>query len=384
MNFLQKLTLYLSLYFTLSTSLFAQVVDIPDPNLRAAIRDTLSLPNDAPLTQDHMLKLKRIGHKLRGISNLVGLEHATNLESLALHVNEITDIRPLAGLTKLFHLNLRNNEIVDISPIANLTALKDLRLRNNRIVDVTPLANLWRLEYLGLHNNHVSDVAPIANLQRLKHLDVSRNPAFDYTSLDALTLDHFIYDQTCEISPSNVRERIYNRAFPSIVSPWVGPRVLNRPDLSDIEKEATHDLWWSVWFGLRMKITPEGRLIIGNIDEAIRSRDEYLVHNPNMVFLTAVKLLTFPSVWFPPEWPHWINYNPNAYANTVNFTHPEVQDVVVDQALAVAGCGLLDGIFIDHWNEEIHYLKGHGPSLEDEIVARVNIRHLSKISIHLA
>ncbi|MDE0299087.1 MAG: leucine-rich repeat domain-containing protein [Candidatus Poribacteria bacterium] len=113
MNFLQKLTLYLLLYFTLSTSLIGQAVHIPDPNLRAAIRDTLSLSDDAPLTQDHMLKLKRIGYKLRGISNLAGLEYATNLESLALHVNEITDIRPLAGLTKLFHLNLRNKDWAD-------------------------------------------------------------------------------------------------------------------------------------------------------------------------------------------------------------------------------------------------------------------------------
>ena len=35
------------------------VVEVPDPNLRQAIRDTLSLPDEVPLTQLEMLRLQQ-------------------------------------------------------------------------------------------------------------------------------------------------------------------------------------------------------------------------------------------------------------------------------------------------------------------------------------
>ena len=44
MKFRQRITLSLLLYIVLGSAAFAQVVEIPDPNLRAAVRDTLNLP----------------------------------------------------------------------------------------------------------------------------------------------------------------------------------------------------------------------------------------------------------------------------------------------------------------------------------------------------
>ena len=62
----------------------AQVVDIPDPNLEKAIRETLELPNGTPITQQQILQLTRLEAKEKQIENLTGLEYATNL----------TDLRP--------------------------------------------------------------------------------------------------------------------------------------------------------------------------------------------------------------------------------------------------------------------------------------------------
>jgi hypothetical protein len=149
---------------------------------------------------------------------------------------------------------------------------------------------------------------------------------------------------------------------------------LNRPELSDIENLASHDLWWSnPRFQLRFKHTSDGVQLVGDMDDAIRRRDEYLRYNPNMLFLVEIRLLTFPTAWYPGDWTHWITYDTDAPRNTVDFSHPDVQDIIVDYALAVEDCGLFDGVFFDHWNEEIHYLKGHGPTLEDELRARVSI-----------
>ena len=48
MNFRQKLTPYFLLYIVLGSPAFAQVVDIPDVNLRAAIAEALNIAHDTP------------------------------------------------------------------------------------------------------------------------------------------------------------------------------------------------------------------------------------------------------------------------------------------------------------------------------------------------
>ena len=374
--------LFLILLIALSIAADAQDIHIPDANLRAAIHETLNLPENTPLTREHMLSLTRIGYKLRGIKDVTGLEYATNLESLALHVNEITDIRPLAGLTRLYHLNLRKNKIVNITPLANLTRLSDLRLQNNLIIDVTPLARLRRLNHLDLFGNRVVDVSPLANLQHLTHLNVARNPATDYSALESLPLTTFVYDECCEHAPFPLHNRIHGRNFPSLFAPWGNRPILNL-DINELPIEAhvaKHDSWWDVpQFGLRYKISPDGQKMIGNIHAAIRHRETYLAYNPNMIFLVGVEMLTFPRHWFPEDWPHWLTHSPDTYRRTPDFTHPKVQDFIVDRALAVQRCGLFDGIFFDHGNEEINYLKPHR-TLEQELVARETI--LQRIRAH--
>lgn len=79
----------------------AQVVNIPDPNLRQVITETLKLPTGQPITQQDMLKLTELDGRQKNITYLTGLEHATNLEHLYLVVNAIENLQPLAGLMQL-------------------------------------------------------------------------------------------------------------------------------------------------------------------------------------------------------------------------------------------------------------------------------------------
>ena len=51
------------------------------------------------------------------ISDLTGLEHATQLTRLDIADNEIGDISPLAGLTNLTILFLAENPIIDMAPL---------------------------------------------------------------------------------------------------------------------------------------------------------------------------------------------------------------------------------------------------------------------------
>ena len=84
----------------------AQVVDIPDSNLRQLIRETLQLPDRTPITQQEMLRLGFLdAGGDHGIADLTGLQYATNLWGLDLYHNPIVDISPLAHLTKLEGFN---------------------------------------------------------------------------------------------------------------------------------------------------------------------------------------------------------------------------------------------------------------------------------------
>ena len=107
----------------------SQVVDIPDPNLRAAIAEALHKgPGDA-ITRAEMQTLRELQAQDREITDLHGIAFAINLTRLNVSNNTISDISPVASLTNLRDLFLGNNALSDISPLANLTNLSGLVLR---------------------------------------------------------------------------------------------------------------------------------------------------------------------------------------------------------------------------------------------------------------
>ena len=171
--------------------------EIPDANLRAAIEQELGLPSGAPITEEDMRRLAELeidGENLtRGISNLTGLEYATNLVFLFLRNNAITDLSPLAGLTKLEELHLSNSEprdislLIDLSPLAGLNNLYSLELGNNAITDLSPLTGLTKLEELELYGNAITDLSPLTGLNNLVTLILSGNAITDLSPLAGLT-----------------------------------------------------------------------------------------------------------------------------------------------------------------------------------------------------
>ena len=167
----------------------AQVVDIPDPNLRQAILETLNLPDEIPITQQEMLRLTNLLASDSDIADLTGLEHATNLKDLRVCKNQIHDLRPLSGLIQLEHLSLCANQISDISPLENLTNLRKLDLGGNgKISDITALRNLTKLVLIFLRDNSLQDISILANLTQLTILQLDKNQIRDISPLANLIL----------------------------------------------------------------------------------------------------------------------------------------------------------------------------------------------------
>ncbi len=202
----------------------AKVVSIPDPNLAAAVRESLNMSSGESVTTHSILNLVELEALNRGIKSLTGLEHAVNLKEVDLggeyispsgsegylNSNAISDLSPLekltnleelrlevmpglrdvsalAGLTNLKTLNLWGTGVSDVSALASLTNLERLFLSDTGVSDVSALAHLTNLETLRLNDTGVSDVSALARLTNLETLGVSDTDVSDVSALARLT-----------------------------------------------------------------------------------------------------------------------------------------------------------------------------------------------------
>ena len=162
-------------------------VNIPSPDLRAAIATALGKPSSAPIVRGNIATLAILGATGASISDLTGIEFAIKLSWLDLWDNNISDISPVAGLTNLAWLDLRNNNITDISALAGLTNLTKLRLDENNIMDISPVSGLTHLTELNLLGNNISDISPVAGLTKLTELYFQNNNIMDISPVVGLT-----------------------------------------------------------------------------------------------------------------------------------------------------------------------------------------------------
>ena len=146
------------------------VVDIPDPNLHAAIAEALGKSPNALITVQEMEGLERLDARNRDIQDLTGLRVATNLDELSLTDNQISDLSPIAGLINLRVLRLWNNPVSDLSPVKGLKNLSNLIFGVTSVSDLSPLRGLINLERLHFYGAPVSDFSPLAGLINLKHV----------------------------------------------------------------------------------------------------------------------------------------------------------------------------------------------------------------------
>ncbi len=149
-------------------------VNFPDANLEAAVRDHLGIPTTTPITDAHMASMTgSFSAKSKCISNIQGLEYATNLTSLALGGNMIVDISPVAGLANLTWLELSYNDINDVSAVSGLSNLNYLDLSWNFINDVSVVSGLSNLRNLYLRANEIFAMdLQGSSLTSLRYIDI--------------------------------------------------------------------------------------------------------------------------------------------------------------------------------------------------------------------
>ena len=180
-----------------------------DPALEKAIRTSLGLKDDQPITRRIALGTEQL--KLGGggkedsekISDLTGLSEFLNLRVLEAPTNNISNIEELAGLTKLEKLLLERNQISDLTPLAGLFRLRTLEIAKNKITDLSPIYVLDNVEVLDVNKNQITSIKGIGSMRKINTLRVSRNQIQDISpvgELDDLVHLSFGYNQVEDIS----------------------------------------------------------------------------------------------------------------------------------------------------------------------------------------
>ena len=156
------------------SGIWAEVVEIPDPNLRKAVEQALYVEVGEDITKEVLARLTVLDANGRQIKNLSGIESCINLTELKLSFNQLTDLTRFNGanLPNLTQLDLHGNQLIDISGLAwaNLPHLKTLKLDQNQITDLSGLAgtNLPKLQTLNLHQNPLSKDTVLNQIPKLK------------------------------------------------------------------------------------------------------------------------------------------------------------------------------------------------------------------------
>ena len=351
------------------------------------------------------LRELHLGNSL--VSDLTPLANLQNLRVLRLQGDQISDVSPLAGLIGLQELRLGSSLISDLTPLVNLQNLRVLSLQGDQISDVSPLAGLTGLQELFLESNAISDFTPLVSLTNLKTLVIYPNPiplGNQFIGIDASHLEaaeeNFICEHPRPSYTATVAERLNNRDYPSVFLTHKRSNYEEDPDPFNQLVHYDFSFMFEPFHPLVNPYTsnsPFGGMVRtgehGTIAHLSHIHREAIRENPNMIFIVEIAYFDGRRFNIPADSPYWfrnpdgtIAHRPGPFDAQGNkkwqdeplldFTNPDVIDIIVAQAVAVAKCGLYDGIWLDRWQELEGDFRGklsHLVTKEDELNARLQI-----------
>ena len=129
--------------------------------------------------------------------------------------------------------------------------------------------------------------------------------------------------------------------------------------------------------------TDQGIVLKGDLRGVQQQRDELLALNPDLIFITSVHVRdAYVDGVYPKNYPYWVRDAADTpiagWPGTflLDFTHPAVQDVIVEQARALSLCGVFDGLFLDWWQEDGPVLDGYRTNEAEQQARDIIIRRI--------
>lgn len=182
---------YTSVFFNLNTSelLNSGQITFTDSNLEQIIREQINLESNTQISNREIATLTslELTDTNRPISNLSGLEYATNLETLVIkNQPTITDFSPISSLTELNTLDISYSGFTNLTILSTLIDLQHLTIAGNAIQDISGLSGLTSLTTLDLSNNQITDFYTLFSLTNLNTIWLTGNIISDKFQLLSL------------------------------------------------------------------------------------------------------------------------------------------------------------------------------------------------------
>lgn len=176
-------------------------INIPDVNLEAALRAEDTIPDSGPISCADMETLTSFGYSGftdPKISDITGLNFATNLQSFDFFDNDIPSIENgfFSDMTSLTLLSFQSNGLISIEngTFSGLTSLTTLNLDGNNITSIESgaFSDLTSLRVLNLEGNAMTSIisggafsaSPLRSLTNLTNLNLSRNNLSSINAID--------------------------------------------------------------------------------------------------------------------------------------------------------------------------------------------------------
>jgi len=154
-------------------------VNIPDPNLKAALHEVTGVPPGNPILRSDLSALTlNLNLNGKGISDIEGLQFCNNIQGLFLSNNDLYSLTSsLGGLTSLKKITLENNHF---SALPNeLYAIPNLRtivISDNPILSIqSGISAVSSLRALSIDGCLLNMIPPALLYSNLEWLDISNN-----------------------------------------------------------------------------------------------------------------------------------------------------------------------------------------------------------------
>ena len=186
-------------------------VTFAEPLIEQAVRLTLGIDGETPLTETDLLSVTELyiygnrpaadsagyqelmrqaqsgGQAVNGgIAVLTDLAMMPNLASVNLPLQNISDLSPLAGLPVLRDFDVKHNPVADLSALSGLAQLTNAGLYDTRVSDLSPLAECPRLNNLDVGGTFVTSVASLRGCDAIRWLKLSKAPLQTLEGIEAL------------------------------------------------------------------------------------------------------------------------------------------------------------------------------------------------------
>jgi len=172
------------LFKGLKTTDFLVDVTFNDPAFEKLIRSLLDI-EVAQLSYFDLLKLRELDISDSDISDLSGIEHALNLETLIIN-KPVKNLELVSSLKHLKHLQITHSDIESLELLKKMVELKHLDVSYNKIKDISYIELMSQLTYLDVSRNKISDVSALLTLEALTTLYIESNYIADYNILGDL------------------------------------------------------------------------------------------------------------------------------------------------------------------------------------------------------